>query len=202
MKLIASLTSPFARKIRILLHEKQLPFELVVDIPWNEDTQVPAYNPLGKVPVLLTDDGECIYDSRVIAEYLEGLPGASFIPADWRERVAVRRLEALADGVADAAATVFLERKRPPAQVSGTWVARQLGKIDQGLSALAAALPEAGGYLSGSRLTLADMAAVSTLGYLDLRFPELEWRDRYPGLKAYQAMMSRRSSVAETMPPQ
>src|SRR5574343_406415 len=100
MKLIASLTSPFARKIRVLLLEKSIPCELVVDIPWNADTQVPHYNPLGKVPVLVSDAGQPIYDSPVIAEYLDTVVSEPlFLPDDRRRAIDVKLGEALADGI-------------------------------------------------------------------------------------------------------
>ena len=113
MKLIASLTSPFARKTRIVLAEKRIDYDLTVDVPWNADTQVPEYNPLGKIPVLVMDDGSTLYDSRVIVEYVDTLsPVSRLIPDGNREKIQVKRWEALADGVCDAAATIFLEKKR------------------------------------------------------------------------------------------
>lgn len=199
MKLVASLTSPFARKVRILLLEKQIPFELVVDIPWNSDTQVPQHNPLGKVPVLVLESGETVYDSRVIAAYLETLPGRKFIPQDDVARIAVLRLEALADGIADAAAAVFIERKRPPAQISEEWIDRQMLKIQRGLGGLSAWLgPRM--YFVGEDVTLAEIAVVSTLGYLDFRFPELDWRQNHPALADMALRMERRVSVEQTQP--
>lgn len=200
MKLIASLTSPFARKIRILLMEKAIPCELVVDIPWSADTRTPDYNPLGKVPVLLPDDGPPLYDSRVIAEYLDLVAGPAFFPADPRSRVEVRRLEALADGIADAAAAVFVERRRPEALISEEWIERQQQKIRAGLQALEADLGEKR-YLAGDALTVADIAAVSALGYLDLRFPETAWRTGCAGLRDLYERLALRSSVRETHPP-
>lgn len=199
MKLVASLTSPFARKVRILLLEKQIPFELVVDIPWNSDTQVPLHNPLGKVPVLVLESGETVYDSRVIAAYLETLPGRKFIPQDDVARIAVLRLEALADGIADAAAAVFIERKRPPVQVSDDWIDRQMLKIQRGLAGLSAWLGSRM-YFVGDDVTLAEIAAVSSLGYLDFRFPELDWRQSHPALANMALRMELRVSVQQTQP--
>lgn len=199
MKLIASLTSPFARKVRILLLLKQLPHELVVDIPWNEDTDVPRHNPLGKVPVLLTDEGEAIYDSRVIAAWLELQPGARLLPADDALRIEVLRVEALADGVADAAAAIFIERKRPEAMISLEWIDRQLLKVRRGLDALARRLGDAE-HFAGGQLTLADIAVVCALGYLDFRFPEVSWREEYPRLAAWADAMGVRPGIVETRP--
>lgn len=199
MKLVASLTSPFARKVRILLLEKQIPFELVVDIPWNSDTQVPLHNPLGKVPVLVPESGETVYDSRVIAAYLETLPGRKFIPQDDVARIAVLRLEALADGIADAAAAIFIERKRLPAQISDDWIDRQMQKIQRGLAGLSARLGSRM-YFVGDDVTLAEVAVVSTLGYLDFRFPELDWRQQHANLAGLAMRMEKMDGVRHSMP--
>lgn len=197
MKLIASLTSPFARKVRILLMEKAFPFTLEVDIPWEADTRVPLSNPLGKIPVLVLDDGMTLYDSRVIAEYLDGLGGARCIPESFAARIAVRQLEALADGVSDAAAAIFLERRRPLAQISEGWIERQRLKVERGLSALSEVL---GGrvWLVGEGFTLADMALASCLGYIALRLPDTEMPEN---LKRYAERLASRPSVRDTAPP-
>lgn len=197
MKLIASLTSPFARKVRILLMEKAFPFSLEVDIPWEADTRVPQSNPLGKIPVLVLDDGMTLYDSRVIAEYLDGLGGVLCIPEPFAARIAVRRLEALADGVSDAAAAIFLERRRPWAQISEGWIERQRLKVERGLAALSEAL---GGRvrLVGEEFTLADMALVSCLGYVALRLPDTDIPEN---LKRYAERLASRPSVRDTAPP-
>lgn len=203
MKLIASLTSPFARKVRILLAEKGLPYELVVDVPWNAETQVPDFNPLGKVPVLVLDNGETVYDSRVIAAWLESLGGRPLIPADAHERLRVLRMEALADGVSDAAAAaaaaIFVERRRPPAQISEDWINRQQQKVDRGLAALSTLLAEQS-WCVGGDFSLADAAVLSCLGYLDFRFPDLDWRERHPNLTALSARLAERDSIRLTLP--
>lgn len=200
MKLIASLTSPFARKVRIVLAEKQIPCELIVDIPWNADTDVPKFNPLGKVPVLMRDGGDTLYDSRVIVEYLEEIkPWPLLVPADGEQRIAVKKWEALADGVSDAAATIFLERRRPAAQQNADWIARQEAKIKNGLATMNTSL--AGPFCLGDAFTLADIAVGSTLGYLDLRFADIGWRDRFPALKALAETLATRPSFLDTLPP-
>lgn len=201
MKLIASLTSPFARKVRVLLAEKNIPFELVVDIPWNADSSVPAYNPLGKIPVLIRADGTTLYDSRVIVDYLEQhTTEPRFIPEGGEAYIQVKRWEALADGISDAAATVFLERKREAAQQSPEWIARQLGKINLGLKTLALDLSDRE-FCVGNKLTLADIALACTLGYLDLRFPDIAWRLHYPNLAAFDQRLGLRSSLKNSQPP-
>ncbi len=200
MKLIASPTSPFARKVRIVLAEKNIPFEFIVDIPWNADTDVPKFNPLGKIPVLVLEGGETLYDSRVIVEYLEEFkPWPLFIPVEAGARIAVKKWEALADGVSDAAAAIFLERKRPPAQQSEEWITRQIRKIENGLAAMETSM--AGAWCAGEAFTLADIAVGCVLGYLDLRFPELEWRGAHAALRRLEAALSARPSFRETVPP-
>lgn len=201
MKLITSLTSPFARKIRVLLLEKDIPCELVVDIPWNADTQVPHYNPLGKVPVLLTDSGRAIYDSPIIAEYLDTVVSTPlFLPEDRRRAIEVKQLEALADGVIDACVTIFLERKRPPERQDMEWIDRQQGKIEHGLQALENNL-NGSRYLLGDQLTLGDIATACALGYLDFRFPDIDWRSEHPRLLAYAEQLFSRPSFVKTRPP-
>lgn len=200
MKLITSPTSPFGRKVRIVLLEKKIPFELILDIPWNADTQVGNFNPLGKVPVLELKDGETLYDSRVIVEYLEHVsPVGQLIPADPTLRVRTRKIEALADGITDAAALSFLENKRPPAQQSPDWVARQQAKVLRGIEALSEALGESGHFVD-HKLSLADIAAACCLGYLDFRFPGIKWRDAHANLAAFHEKISARASFRETLP--
>lgn len=199
MQLMASLTSPFVRKVRIVLLEKRIPCELVVDIPWNADTKVPQFNPLGKVPVLILDDGSTLFDSRVIVEYLEQLAADNpLIPREPASYMAVKRHEALADGIADAAATIFLERKRPESQQSADWIQRQQQKIELGLAALSVALGQ-NEYVVAHRFSLADIAMLSTLGYLDLRFAEIDWRTQYPNLADFMQRLAERESVKATV---
>src|SRR5262249_60740692 len=125
MKLIASLTSPYARKVRIALAEKKIEYELVEAAPFAPDTAVPSYNPLGKVPVLVLDDGTNLFDSRVIVEYLDTVsPVSRLIPEPSRQRIAVKRWEALADGICDAAVAGVVEGRRPGKQPSKGSVGR------------------------------------------------------------------------------
>jgi glutathione S-transferase len=199
MKLIASTTSPFARKVRIVLAEKNIPCEFIVDIPWNADTEVPKFNPLGKVPVLVRDGGDTLYDSRVIVEYLEQLkPWPMLIPAEAEAMIAVKKWEALADGVGDAAAAIFIERKRPAEQQSADWITRQMSKITNGLAAMNTGV--AGPFCMGDNLTLADIAVGTCLGYLDFRFAELDWRHTHPALKALSEKLATRPSFLQTLP--
>ncbi|MGH8494460.1 MAG: glutathione S-transferase [Moraxellaceae bacterium] len=200
MKLIASPTSPFARKVRIVLAEKNIPFEFIVDIPWDADTEVPKFNPLGKIPVLVRESGDTLYDSRVIVEYLEDFkPWPLLVPVDAEDRIAVKKWEALADGIADAAAIIFLERKRPQAQQSPDWLARQMRKIENGLATMETSVT--GPWCAGAAFTLADIAVGCTLGYLDLRFPDIKWREQHPALARISAALAERTSFQNTVPP-
>ncbi len=200
MKLIGSVTSPFVRKARIVLAEKRIDYEFEIDIPWSEDTRVGHYNPLGKVPVLVMEDDETLFDSRVIVEYLDTItPVSRLIPEVSRQRIQVKRWEALADGTCDAAAAIFLERKRAPEMQSQEWIARQKKKIDQGLNAMAIELGERH-WCMGEGYSLADIAVGCCLGYLDFRFPEIKWREEYPNLAKLFDKLMKRASFSETAP--
>ncbi len=200
MKLIGSLTSPYVRKARIVLAEKKIDYEFILDIPWSADTTVPSFNPLGKVPVLVLDDNSTLYDSRVIVEYLDNMtPNNRLIPASGRERIVVRRWEALGDGICDAAATELLESRRPAGEKSPSWIARQRGKVVAGLKAVADDIGDQH-WCHGNAFSLADVAVGVALGYLDFRFPDLDWREAHPNLgKLYEKLMQR-PSFAETVP--
>ena len=201
MRLVASLTSPYARKIRIILAEKELPFDLLEDIPWNADTKVPDFNPLGKVPVLIADDGSKWFDSPVIAEYLDAVhPAPEMIPADRTTALPARQAEALADGITDAAVATFLERKRPKDRQDSANLERQRDKITRGLAAISARVENHDG-LDHGQLSVADVAAGCMLAYLDLRVPEVDWRASHPVLADYAERLFARPSFAATVPP-
>ncbi len=200
MKLIASLTSPFARKVRVVAAEKHIDYDLVVDMPWEADTRVPAYNPLGKVPVWVMEDGKTLFDSRVIVEYLDSVsPVGHLLPREPRQRILVKRWEALADGICEAAATVFLERKRPPEQQSQEWIQRQMRKITAGLEAMSEDLGDQE-WCTGEFFNLSDIATGCALGYLQLRFPELEWRRQYPNLSTLHERLMQRPAFRDSVP--
>ena len=199
MKLLASKTSPYARKVRVLLAEKQLAFEFVEESAWNAGTTVPRYNPLNKVPVLVTDDGTCLFDSSVIAEYLDPLGAPSFIPPAGIERALVRRDEALGNGITDAGIAIFLERKREASRQDPAWIERQRSKIEAGIESLAR---ELGGkaYLRGDTITLGDVACACALLWLEFRLPEIAWRPRHAELERWIARLEARPSFAKTRP--
>ncbi len=201
MKLVASKTSPYARKVRIVLAEKHLDAEWVDENVWAPDTKVKLYNPLGKVPVLLLDDGTAIYDSRVIVEYLDSaVPVARLIPEGGRERAMVKRWEALGDGIADAGVAIFLERKRLAETQNQDWVVRQLGKIESGIAAAARELGDRK-FCHGESLTLADISLACALLWLEFRLPEVKWRETYTNLRAWVERMEARQEFINTQPP-
>jgi glutathione S-transferase len=202
MKLVGSANSPFARKVKVLLLEKSLPFEWVGEMPFAPDTRVPMFNPLGKVPALVTDAGRTLFDSRVIVEYLEMQPPRdAFVPKDDTGRIEVLRWEALADGCSDAQAVIVFERRRKdPATISADWIAWQSQKIDRALAEMARELGGAR-WCYGDRFTLADIAVVCTLGHLELRMKEFAWRERHPNLAGLFDRLHERASFAETVPP-
>ena len=200
MKLVTSLTSPYGRKVRVVLLEKKIPFQLQVENPWQPDSVVTGLNPLGKVPVLVLEDGESVFDSRVIVEYLDHVsPVGHLIPAEPKTRMAVRGVEALADGVTDAAVAVYLEKKRTPEQQSGDWLLMQEKTLFRGLTALSEALGDKPWYL-GNSMTLADIACGCMLGYLDLRFAEIDWRGAHPNLARLADKLATRPSFKDTLP--
>jgi glutathione S-transferase len=201
MKLFTAPTSPYARKVQIVLVEKKIDCEYIVDNPWDAQSAVAPLNPLGKIPVLLLDDGTPLYDSRVIVGYLDTLtPVSRLIPGPSRQRIDVRRWEALADGICDAALTVVRETKRPAEQQSSEWVARQVGKIRRGVAEMSDELGDRA-WCSGDGYTLADIATGCALGYLDLRHPSIDWRSEYPNLGKHVQKLGKRASFAETAPP-
>jgi len=199
MKLVGSLTSPFVRKVRIVLSEKRIVYDFDVDIPWESDTRVAEHNPLGKVPILIMDDGTTLYDSRVIVDYLDSAnPVSRLMPEFNRERSMVKRWEALADGISDAATTIFLERKRPESLQSTEWLSRQQKKAMLGLEVAARDLGDKK-WCEGNVYTLADVALGCTLGYLSFRFPEMKWR-MFPNLVRLVDTLEERASFIETAP--
>jgi glutathione S-transferase len=201
MKLHASYTSPYARKIRVVMAEKRIECDFVEENVWGPDTKVALYNPLTKIPVLVLDDGTALYDSRVIAEYLDGVtPVSRLIPDVGRERALVKRWEALGDGITDAGIAVFLERKRPADKQGSDWIARQLGKVESGIAAAARELGERK-FCHGENITLGDLSLACGLLWLEFRMPEIKWRETYPNLKAWVERLEARPSFAETKPP-
>ncbi len=205
LKLIGSATSPFVRKVRIVMAEKKLDCNFSLENVWTLEgaAAVSAINPLGKVPCLILDTGEAMYDSRVIVEYLDILsPVGRLIPASGRERADVKTWEALADGVVDAAVAAHLEMTwggRTEAQRSTAWINHQMLKIHAGLQTMSTHLADKP-FCAGIHQSLADIAVGVALGYLDFRFPNTDWHDAHHNLSKLQEKLSLKTSFIETAP--
>ena len=203
MKLIGSAASPYVRKVRVVLGEKRLDYQFVVEDVWSDATTIAKSNPLGKVPCLLMEGGEAMFDSRVIVEYLDTLsPVGKLIPQSGRERAEVKTWEALADGVMDAGVLWRLEGTwsgRTEGERSQAWMDRQRGKVEAGIAAMAKGLGEKP-FCIGIHLTLSDIAVGCALGWIGFRFPDIDWRGTHPNLgKLYDKLMTR-PSFADTKP--
>jgi glutathione S-transferase len=203
MKLIGSLNSPYVRKVRIVMAEKRLDYQLELEDVWNSD-HILHSNPLGKVPCLVMEGGEAVFDSRVIVEYVDTLsPVGRLIPDRGRERAEVRTWEALGDGVLDAAVLARLEntwKGRTDGQRSQVWIDRQMRKIHAGLAAMSKGLGEKP-FCSGIHFSLSDIAVGCALGYLDYRFAHIDWRGEYANLARLHEKLSQRQSFVDTVPP-
>lgn len=201
MKLIGSVTSPYVRKVRVVMADKKLDFSFEQENVWVPETTIQQVNPLGKIPCLVMEDGSTLYDSRVIAEYLDTIsPVCKLLPPNGRDRTEVKVWEALADGVLDAAILVFIERRdRAPEQQSAKWIERQMGKVHAGLREMSAKLGDSA-YCMGIHYTLADVAVGCALGWLSFRFPDIDWRGDYPNLARLADKLAERPSFRDTVP--
>lgn len=203
MKLIGALTSPYVRKVRVVLAEKKLDYQFELEDVWNESGILKA-NPLGKVPCLVLEGGEAVFDSRVIVEYVDTRsPVSRLIPDSGRGRTEVRTWEALADGLIDAAILARLEATwagRSPEQRCQPWIDRQMSRVHGALAAMSTGLGDKP-FCAGIHLSLADIAVGCALGYLDFRFPHIAWRDTYPNLTKLAEKLNARQSFIDTRPP-
>ena len=203
MKLLGSTSSPYVRKVRVVMAEKKLDYELVIEDVWAAETAISDANPLGKVPCLIMEGAEAMFDSRVIVEYLDTLsPVGKLIPSVGRERSEIKTWEALADGLLDASILARLEATwagRTKAQRSQAWIDRQLVKVNGSLKTMSKGLGEKP-FCAGIHLTLADIAVGCALGYLDFRFPQIDWRTEYPNLVRLHDKLMQRPSFADTVP--
>jgi glutathione S-transferase len=201
MKLLASLASPYTRKVRVVLAEKKIECELeLVDVQPVENA-VNTHNPLGKVPTLVLDDGTPLFDSRVIVEFLDARsPINRLIPDETRERVAVRRWEALADGVLDAGLLVRYEALRPKSERSQSWVEKQVARMHRGMALMAKDI-EGRTWCHGDRYSLADIAVGCCMGWLDFRKPgDVSWDQQYPAVERHLRKLAERAAFADTVP--
>lgn len=201
MKLIGTTTSPYVRKVRIVLSEKKIDYALQLEDLNVPDSTLSEFNPLGKVPCLIMEDGKTLYDSSVIAEYLDTItPVGKLLPPSGRARADVKCWEALANGVMDAAILARLEEtKRPKKQQSTTWIQHQLGKVHSGLKAMSGQLGEKN-WCHDNTYSLADIAVGCALGWLSFRFEQIDWRSEYNNLARLFDRLSERSSFQDTMP--
>lgn len=200
MRLLGTNTSPYVRKVRLVLLEKNIPHDYVVDPPREPGSLVARINPLGRIPALVLDDENCVFDSPVIAEYADCLnDDPILIPRnDAKARMRVKRWEALADGIMDSAVAVRTESTRPVEKQEASNVDRHNSAITR---ALAYAADQLGTreWCEGGSLTLADLALVSAMVYLDVRQAGRDWRGAHPNLAAWFARMSARASVRATL---
>ena len=203
MKLIGAVTSPYVRKVRIVMAEKKLDYQFVTEDVWAADTTIAQSNPLGKVPCLVMEGGEALFDSRVIVEYVDTLsPVGKLIPPSGRERAEVKTWEALADGVLDAAILARLEATWPGRKDSErckAWIDRQLKKIHDSLVAMDRALSDRP-FCTGNHLSLADIAVGCALGYLDFRFADIDWRAEHANLAQLYERLAQRQSFKDSAP--
>jgi len=203
MKLIGALSSPYVRKVRMVLAEKKLDYQFMPENVWSDHTQIAASNPLGKVPCLIMEGGESVFDSRVIVEYIDTLsPVGKLIPAAGRERAEVKTWEVLADGLLDASILARLESTwagRSETERSAAWIARQMEKVTLALQAMERGLGDKA-FCSGVHMSLSDIAVVCALGYLDFRFPHIDWRTPCPNLHKLHDKMALRASFIDTRP--
>ena len=203
MKLIGAVASPYARKVRIVMAEKKLEYKFILEDVWAATTQIQDSNPLGKVPCLVMEGGEALFDSRVIVEYLDTLsPVGKLIPVNGREKAEVKTWEALADGLCDAAILIRLEATwsgRTAEQRSQAWIDRQMGKIHASLKAMSQGLGDRA-FCAGTHFSLADVAVGCALSYLDFRFAQINWRADYANLDKLCEKLAARQSFVDTQP--
>lgn len=201
MQLLYSHTSPYARKVRIVAAEKRIELGMVLVTLSAPDCPIHQHNPLGKIPALVLDDGDALYDSRVIVEYLDHrTPLGHLIPQDHGLKIAVRRWEALADGICDAAVAAMMESRRAPEKQDAALITKQMGKVERGLQALSDQLGS-NKWCVNNTFSLADIAVGCVLGYLELRYQSLGWPEQYPNLARLYAALMKRASFKDTAPP-
>jgi len=200
MKLLYTPNSPYARKVRIVALEKHLELDLQEVVLGAKDSPLMQYNPLAKVPVLVLDNDESLYDSRVIIEYLDArTPVSRLMPSESKLRISVIRWCALADGVCDAAIAVMLEQRKPAAKQSEETIQKQMAKVDSGLTVLNDDINKKK-WCVNETFSLADIAVGCLLGYIDLRFKGIGWQEKYPNLAKHYTILSKRPSFKSTEP--
>ena len=200
MKLIGTLTSPYVRKVRIVLAEKKIDCDLEIAPPLDANSTLVSLNPLGRIPVLVLDDETPLFDSPVIVEYIDKVtPNNKLLPEPNRVRTEVKRWEALGDGLLDAATAAVYESRRIKKEQSAAFIARQREAIGRTLAFMARELGEQP-FCMGTHFSLADIAVGTALGYLLFRFPDIDWRTDYPNLARLYDKLMQRPSFADTVP--
>ena len=198
-QLISATPSPYARKVRIALAEKGLPFELLTEVPWDSTTSTPRYNPLEKLPILLLGDGTSVYESSYILQYLElKHPQVPLVPKDIDGHLAARKLEVLCDGVCDAVVLSLFEKMRAGSG-SPEWLARQRRKIEGGVAEMARLVGERQ-WAVGEAFSLGDIAVGTAAGYVSLRYQDLSWRTLHPDLALFSDRLAQRPSFKDSVP--
>jgi glutathione S-transferase len=199
-KLLSAKPSPYARKVRIQLAEKGIPFELVTEVPWNAETQTPRWNPLEKLPVLITPEEHGVFESRYIGEWIElRHPEPPLMPRDVDGLLAAKRYEVIVDGACDALILALFERQRAEDKQSQPWLDRQMRKVFGALRELSRTLGERE-FCVGNSFTMADVATGTLLGYMKVRWPHIDWQSLHPNLAAYSDRIEQRPSFAATRP--
>ena len=200
LKLLSATPSPFARKVRVVLLEKNIPFELKTINPWNINADIERFNPLGKIPVLITANDETIYDSKYIIEWIEhNYPDPAVFPTDAKTKFKAQQIQVIADGICEALILLFFENMRPDPQQSKPWSERQIKKISNGLQALEQQISN-DEFCVDNTFGIADISVVSAVDYLSLRFKTYEWRNKFTRISKFVARQSARQSFLETMP--
>lgn len=200
LKLLSATPSPFARKVRVVLLEKEIPFELVTLNPWNLNADIERFNPLGKIPVLINENKETIYDSNFIVEWIElNYPTPPLLPTDPKAKFKAQQIQVIADGICEALILVFFEKMRPDAHQSKPWIERQIKKISNSLQVLDQLISN-DVFCVGNAFSIADIAVVSAADYLSLRFKTYEWRNKFTNISRFVTIQSDRQSFIETMP--
>ncbi len=211
MILISATPSPFARKVRMALIEKGIAFTLQNEVPWHADTQTPRYNPLEQLPILIPDDGDPVFESTFLMDWLEHkYPEPSMLPADPERVLEAKLIHTIAEGVADATVLLFWEMQRE--HISTEWAQRQLRKVKGGLTDLNRRVGDREFFVD-DRFGLADIAVIALLGMQDIVIntgmitawqnfaPDMDdWNVLYPNLERFDAHHRDRPSVKQTAP--
>lgn len=198
-RLISATPSPYARKVRISLIEKGIPFELHTEVPWDSTTTTPQHNPLEKLPVLVLPDGSSVYESSYILEWLEiKHPQVRLVPSDADDLLLAKKYDVLCNGICDAIVLSFFESKREGGG-SIEWLERQRRKIEGGMRELSRLLGDRA-WAVGDGFSLGDIALGTAVGYLSVRYPQLDWKRLYPNLAAHSARLEQRESFRQTVP--